>query len=314
MAYVLHRRNLLIYQLNSQYIQIITAVNIPKPNGYFSLKINGKVVKFCKLHHFHFPPDYIIFTILGAVITVTYCLYQAYRKKCVQEKKLYECQLAREVLQAQIEVQNSFMLLIEEELQNEIGQLLSAARINLHIVDETRQINENRKCISQAKELISLALTGVHNVVKKIGVDLLRNFDLTDSLSAELIRIGKANMVKTELIIFGDKYALGNEKEIVLFCIFMQILSNINRESTATDVYVQLSYTSDHFEMHLSYNGFVCETGLYSPATGRENRGLAAMEHKAEVIGDCVILQSIPGVGTTLEVFLLTADMYTLIK
>lgn len=215
-----------------------------------------------------------------------------------------DAQVTREILQAQVDVQSSALRQIGEELHNHVGQLLAVAHIKLDMLEETQQTGENLCYITEANEMVSYSIKDLRNIGKRIGGDFVKDFKLADNIASELIQIRKASGLATELTISGEKYALGYEKEIVLFCISQEILNNIKQHSKATNIFVQLRYKSDQFVMHLSGNGIGFEPKLNASATGDEYSGLARIERKTEIIGGQFVLRSVPDKGTTIEIFL----------
>lgn len=215
-----------------------------------------------------------------------------------------ESQIARELLQVQVEVQNSVLRQIADDLQDHIGQLLSVAHVNLNILEDTKQIDENRDYIAQANEMISHSIINLRFIEEKIGGDFLKNFKLAENLSSELIRIRKAGSLSTELAISGKKYTLGYEKEIVLFRISQEIINKIKRHSNVTNILVHLRYNTDQFVMHLSDNGVDLDPKSNTDGTAEDFPGLAEVKRKAEVIGGRVVLRALAGEGSAIDVFL----------
>lgn len=124
-----------------------------------------------------------------------------------QEKINLHAQYLQEILQTQIEIQNSTLQQIAQELHDNVGQLLSVAKINLNILEDYQHIDEVQACIDQTNELIGQVIDDVRALTKSFDGDFVKDFGLEDSVSQELLRIRKTNKYVTELIVSGNRYS-----------------------------------------------------------------------------------------------------------
>lgn len=239
----------------------------------------------------------ILFLVLFAL------LFRKRQFKYKQEKAALKAQYAQEMLQTQVEVQNSTLQQIGQELHDNIGQLLSIAKLNLNILEEMEQSAENQHYISQTNEVIGHSINDLRNLTKSLDGDFVKDFGLEESLSHELLRIRRTNKFLTELAVTGDRYTLGHEKEIVLFRICQEVLNNVLKHAKATKILTELHYQTDDFTLIIMDNGIGFETGSgETKELTRAGAGLRNMRRRSEMIGGKFILTTRPGEGTKIEI------------
>ncbi|CAG4993525.1 hypothetical protein DYBT9275_01185 [Dyadobacter sp. CECT 9275] len=241
--------------------------------------------------------------LLAVVVIIAIVRYKIEQKNNILEIEHLKITYAQEILQTQIEVQNATLQQISEELHDNIGQLLSVAKINLNILEETEQTTENQSYIKQTNEIIGQTIQDVRLLTKSFDGDFVKDFGLEESLSHELLRIRKTNKYQTELLVTGERYSLGYDKEIVLFRIVQEVLNNIMKHARATKIQSQLTYGSEKFIICLKDNG----RGFDVQTTENEQlkysgAGLRNMRRRAGLIGGRLILDTEPGKGTRIEI------------
>ncbi len=245
----------------------------------------------------------IILLLLIVFIIVYASFFQKKRIQFMQEKATLQAQFTQELLQTQIEIQNATLQQISEELHDNIGQLLSVAKINLNILEETEQNSDNQEHIKQTNEIIGQSIQDLRLLTKSFDGDFVKDFGLEESLSQELLRIRKTNKYQTELLVSGERYTLGYESEIVLFRIAQEVLNNIMKHAQATRIEAQLSYEPKKFILCLTDNG----KGFDYQSVGNNilknsGAGLRNMRRRSELIGGKFVLNAAPGKGTRIEI------------
>lgn len=199
-----------------------------------------------------------ILIVLVAFILSFAVIFERNRQKHRQEKAILKTQYEKEILQSQMEVQNSTLKYIGQELHDNIGQLLSVAKINMGVMEESieqRNLEEFSFNFHQANDLISEIISEVRGLTKSLDDSFVQEFGLAESIAHELQRIQKTKRFITDLTIHGEKYILGYEREIILFRIVQEILNNTLKHSGAKNISIALKYYIDKFVLVVSDNG-----------------------------------------------------------
>lgn len=223
------------------------------------------------------------------------------------QKNIYEIQekFDKESLTAQLEVQNTTLQHIGEELHDNIGQMLSVARINLNVVEEADRGADNREFIRQANELIARSIQDLRALTKSLDGDFVEDFGLVESVAQELQRIRHTRAFGTELRTAGDAYPLGFQREIVLYRIVQEVINNALKHSEAKQLTVDINYTPALFTLILSDDGKGFEyQNLPEAELNKSGAGLRNIQRRASLIGATCQLVSSPGNGTTTTITL----------
>jgi two-component system, NarL family, sensor kinase len=218
-------------------------------------------------------------------------LFQKRQQKHRQEKAALKAQYDQEILTSQIEVQNTTLQYIGQELHDNIGQLLSVAKINLNVLEDSVQSIDDEPFIKQTNELVEQAIHDLRALSKSLDGDFVHDFGLQESIAHELQRIRKTKKFETELTLHGEKYALGYEREIVLFRIVQEILNNALKHSKAKNIEVNLNYSTDNFTLSVTDNGkgFDLEAIMQNELS-QSGAGLRNIRRRATLINfDCEI-------------------------
>lgn len=254
----------------------------------------------------------IVLTIIGASMLMTLLvlflvlfalIFKKRQFKHREEKATLQAQFSQEILKSQIEVQNSTLQQISQELHDNIGQLLSVAKINLNILEDTDQQEDNREYITQTNEIIGQSIQDLRSLTKSLDGDFVQQFGLQESITHELQRIRKTKKFETEVMQQGEAYALGFEKEIILFRIFQEFLNNSLKHSEAKNIKVKFTYAPEHFKLCIADDGkgFDYEKVITNKMFD-SGAGLRNISRRCELIGGNCKLESVLGKGTQLDI------------
>ncbi|SEI40520.1 Histidine kinase-, DNA gyrase B-, and HSP90-like ATPase [Dyadobacter sp. SG02] len=243
----------------------------------------------------------IIFFCLSIFIGVILLAYQRRQLLNRQEQHNIHQHYQREILESQLEAQNETLQYIGQELHDNIGQLLSVAKVNLNTLEGRPQSDDNMQDILMTNEIIEQAIADLRALSKSFDTDFVKDFGFHQSLSAELLRISKTKRYKTELNISGNRYSLGFDKEIVLFRISQEILNNSIKHAGASEITASISYDQTTVLLELKDNGrgFVYHKSEDHTHSGS---GLRNIERRAQMIGAGLTIDSGPGYGTVVKI------------
>lgn len=256
--------------------------------------------------HFDVPLTILVGTIaISLLVFFLISFFFAYNKRqhqYLQEKALLKSQFDSEILKSQIEVQNSTLQTIGEELHDNIGQLLSVAKLNLNILEDSVKTTQHKDYIKQTNEIIGQCIHDLRALTKSLDGDFIEQFGLQESIAFELQRVRKIKKFETEISIAGDIFSLGYEKEIVLFRIFQEFLNNSIKHSEAKNIKVKLTYFTDHLNVIFSDDG----KGFHFENVPTEKldcsgAGLRNIQRRCTLIGAQCNMNSSKGHGTRLE-------------
>ena len=77
----------------------------------------------------------VLFFIVAAGIIVFVLIYQKKQLQYMSERKQLKADYDKEILESRLEIQEQTMKSISQEVHDNIGQVLSVAKLNLNMID-----------------------------------------------------------------------------------------------------------------------------------------------------------------------------------
>ncbi len=245
----------------------------------------------------------LLFLLLSTFIFAFASLYVKKRQQYIKEKLALHAQYQQEILQAQIEIQNQTLAHVGKELHDNIGQLLSVARLQLNILE-----SEETPTLTQVKEVndvIAQTIDELRALSKSLDGDFVKDFGLVESLSHELGRIRQTGKYLTEIIQQGEPYRLEGKKEMVVFRVVQEILNNILKHAAAKNIKILLQYQPETFVLIVQDDGRGFDKAQMLDKTLEvSGAGLRNIQRRTELLGGNCLIESTPGLGTKVQLLL----------
>ena len=130
----------------------------------------------------------VLILLMGITVITLFVLFQNRKNKLLQEQKDAQKRFEREIAETQIEIREETLRNISWELHDNIGQLLTLAKIQLQ--------NATKENISEVSETISKGLNEVRALSKLINPEAIKNIQLKEAVQLEIdvdVRVGGSN-------------------------------------------------------------------------------------------------------------------------
>lgn len=243
--------------------------------------------------------------LLITIIVISAILYHNRRRKHVEEKKIMKTNFEKELLQTQVEIQEQTLKNISEEIHDNVGQILSLAKLHLNTFPAGTDADVQNK-VDETKKLVSKAINDLRNLSRSLHGEKISDIGLKEAINSELNILQNTGEFKTKLIINGNTYKIGGQKEMVLFRIVQEALHNAQKHSAATELWVEMDYQQQQFNLKVCDNG----NGFSSAALNEKEKGigLKSMHNRAALIGGKLRLDSGKGKGTCINIELQITD------
>jgi signal transduction histidine kinase len=239
-----------------------------------------------------------VFLIAGLFLLLYVRLYNERKKRHTEEKQNLEREFHQQLLQSQIEVQEATYATLGKELHDNIGQLLSTAKIMLGITE--RKLTVVPDTLVTASQTVSKAIQEIRSLAKILSVEWLQQFSFSENLATEVHRINSAELVKVSLTNEEPDLPLKPEEQIILFRIVQEGLQNAIRHGAATDIQIQLVQKYNQLQLSLRDNG----TGFKKEAGKPAGTGLMNMQHRTQLLGGSIEWKPNPDGGTLVYIVL----------
>jgi len=220
-------------------------------------------------------------------------------------RDITERKLAQDALQMfsrqLIEAQEDERRRIARELHDQIGQVLTAIKMNLHTVQQDCNTTEAGSHIKDNIEAVDQALRLVRDLSIDLRPPLLDDLGLVTALRWYVDRYAKRTGLNVELTIElpDENERFSRELETACFRIAQEALTNIVRHAQASRILVRL--VKDEAKLFLSVKddgvGFNIES-LRKRASRVATLGLISMQERAHAAGGDIEIHSAPSQGT----------------
>jgi two-component system, NarL family, sensor kinase len=240
----------------------------------------------------------LLFLILVAFVIVSLFFYQRSQYKHHKEvtglKNAYE----QELLKANLEVKEQTLSTVAQELHDNIGQILSLVKLNLHTVTVHSEGPASLK-LKNATELVSKAITDLRNLSKTLNTDYLMEQDLQESIRQAMDQLQKTGTIHATFEVSGSEKPLTPQKRLIAFRIFQEALNNAIKHANASRVEALLKYDEQAIVWTLKDNGKGFHfSGIRKKLNGT---GIKNMEHRADLIGSQFKINTSPDSGTLIQ-------------
>ena len=217
------------------------------------------------------------------------------------ERKKMENEFNRVLLTSQLEIQEQTRKTISQEIHDNIGQVLSLAKLNLNRIDLTRPEGLSEK-ITDSKNLVAKAIQDLRDLSKSLNTDNISAVGFVGSVAYELEMIRKAGF-HTTIEVEGEIIRIEPQKELIIFRIVQEILNNIMKHAEANSIFVSIVYTSKGLLLNIKDDGKGFDLSLIEQQHRTENGlGIRNMHNRAVLINADFKMNSTIGGGTRVQI------------
>ncbi|HSZ86217.1 MAG TPA: ATP-binding protein [Puia sp.] len=225
--------------------------------------------------------------------------YRKKQRKNFLEKEALTIKFKEELLNTRLEIQEQTMKNISQEIHDNIGQVLSLAKLNLSTTDVNKTENAQQK-VDQSKDLVAKAIQDLRDLSKSLNTDYVQDMGLPRSIEYELEIIKKTGTFETRFELSGIVYKIGQQKELILFRIVQELLNNIIKHTRAAQITVMLYYQPSLFSMMVEDDGEGFD--VMELQKNKAGLGIKNMQNRAQLLGAEFIVSSVIGKGTTAQI------------
>ena len=244
------------------------------------------------------------FVIIVAVVLVFFILFfyllviQLYRRRMQYQREVHELTMRYEktLLQSQLEIQEQTFRNISQEIHDNIGQVLSLAKLNLN----TLQPSLHSEKITVTEELLGKAIADLRDISKSLNTEKIGESGLAKAIQMELDIIGRITNLK--YFFNGENFESHLSKEVstIIFRIVQELLNNIVKHAQASEIIVTLTSNHQHTTIEISDNGKGFEQEKLDLLT--TGIGLGNIQQRCRLINGKCTIHSKKGAGTNVSI------------
>lgn len=203
-----------------------------------------------------------------------------------------------------IEAQEDERRRISRELHDQIGQILTAIKMNLHAVQQVHHTSEVGGYVKDNIEAVDEALRLVRDLSVDLRPPVLDDFGLVTALCWYVDRYTKRTGLEVDVDIeLPNQYQrFSRELETAYFRIAQEALTNIVRHAQASRVLLQLVKAGKVLLLSIKDNGVGFDMQrLRKRAPRAATLGLISMQERAHAAGGTIEIESAIGKGTEIR-------------
>jgi PAS domain S-box-containing protein len=203
-----------------------------------------------------------------------------------------------------IEAQEDERRRIARELHDQIGQVLTAVKMNLHAVQRFSQASEASCYLKENIESVDEALRLVRDLSVDLRPPVLDDFGLATGLRWYAGRYAMRTGLEVEVVIElpDEQERFSRDLETACFRIAQEALTNVARHSRATSVLLHLVKNGTVLLLSVTDDGVGFDVeSLRKRAPRASTLGLISMQERAHAAGGTIEIKSVISKGTAVQ-------------
>jgi len=231
----------------------------------------------------------LVFLVLTAFIVVFIVLYRKARLKLIIDQQKFR----QEILQAEIEIRENTLREVGRDIHDNLGQIASLVRINLAGIIENAGSSAQ---ISNSVELMDELIDEMRDLSHSLTDGNRLSLGLNGRIESDLKRLHHLEELTIEKEGSLPEGSLDQEREILLYRIFQEALTNALKHSDASRIRIKLAEETGIIHLEVTDNG----KGFNPKVMG--GNGIMNMKSRAAIMGGTITLANANPSGTTLTV------------
>lgn len=226
---------------------------------------------------------FCVLVAIGIVILIF-----TYQKKQLHhrfEQQRLQSEYNEAILNSRIEAQEEALGAISREIHDNIGQLLSSAR--LMVAAAARNPQHTSEVLEQSTEVIGKAIEDLRMLSKSLNGQWLEQFNFIDNLKMEAARLQKAGAVHMTVNSEGHVF-IRSDRQLILLRLVQEAIQNSIKHGHASLIHIDITRAHDRYRIVVKDNG----VGFDAEDTKRHGFGFMTMKHRIGLMRGTLKIQS----------------------
>lgn len=238
----------------------------------------------------------LIFVLLIIVFVMNY------QRKVLNQKnelKAIEAEHRLELLGASLEARELEQARIAKDLHDDIGALLSTAKLHSGQIANSNQIETIQNIGSNLQEVLNEGVLSVRRIVNDLLPPTLQSFGLKAAVEELTTRVNQAQAFNLQSHFNWTDHRLPKDIEVALYRMSQEMVNNTLKHAQAERAMLDFALEED--VVHLEYR----DNGVgFDPSNNKKNLGLQNLSSRSEVLNGRFTYETAPGKGfkATIEI------------
>ncbi len=235
----------------------------------------------------------IVLVVIIVLMISLFLIFQKRKNSLLLQQKEAEKKFEKAIAETQIEIREETLRNISWELHDNIGQLLTLAKIQVDVAQG------DPKKLPEVTDTITKSLVELRALSKLINPDAIKSLSLTEAIALEIERFNRLQYIEASLTNNEEVRELDDKAEIIIFRILQEFFSNTVKHSKASKLAVDVTYDLHKLVINAKDDGVGFNIKDNSI---RKGIGLCNMQSRAKLIGAEIDINSQEGKGTSIHV------------
>ena len=194
---------------------------------------------------------------------------------------------------------------IARDIHDDLGQAMTALKMDLSEMEEqlltNRGIEKLAELVKADLEIVKASIQSVQRICTQLRPNLLEHFGLGAALEWQAEEFQKRYGIECKVNLIPADIIVDEEYSTVLFRIFQEALTNVQRHAKATKITTSLSDQGDSTILQIADNG----VGIDKENLSKSNSfGLMGMRERVQILNGELRITGSQKTGTTITVII----------
>jgi signal transduction histidine kinase len=227
---------------------------------------------------------FFLMVAIGIIIIIL--IHQKKQLRYIYEKQELQNQFQKELLKTRLEVHDETLDKLSKELHDNIGQLMSTAKVLIGTARRT--LPDSLETLQLAGDTVSTAIGEIRALSKSLNTDWLEKFDFFENLRTEAARIN-ASKEYTMSIFHPERIDMVIDQQLMLFRIVQEAFQNSLKHGKADHINIKVEQNErDHLSVIIEDDG----NGFDVHDITRHGLGMTNIKNRAAIMGGTAVWKS----------------------
>ncbi len=202
-----------------------------------------------------------------------------------------------------LETQENERRAVARELHDEIGQILTASKIDLQVIRRDQSSNDFADRLDDNIAMLNECLQRVRDLSLDLRPSILDDLGIVAALRWQLERLQQRAGFQGHLTVEHIPERLGPDVETACFRVAREALTNIAKHAKAHNVEMNLTFSDEELVLSIQDDGIGFDSAkALEEATHGKSFGVLGMQERVALLGGKFELNSSVGKGTIVDV------------
>ena len=197
-----------------------------------------------------------------------------------------------------VEAQEEERRALARELHDEVGQSLTAIKMEVGVALRGSGDPRTRRSLEEARSIAETTLQGVRDLSQLLHPSMLDDFGLPETLTAYARKFAKRTGIRTDVHFAGPEGRLPQAVEVGVYRIVQEALTNVARHSGADTCVVTIDRQESVLRVTIDDDGI----GVVTEHARTRGLGVIGMRERAQSLAGTFHIDARPGGGTRILV------------